>query len=277
MKKLATYVVAAAALIGTPAFAADMAVKAPPPPPRVPVYSWSGCYLGGNIGGIWEHDTTSIGFDDPINAIVAPAFTGGAAPTSFAYDRGSVLGGGQLGCNYQVTKWVVGIETDFDWTDLQGQKTVTLAPPHFFALTSGVIQKTDWIGTTRGRFGAVISDNILLYGTAGVAYAHVSESYLFNNVAGGGPLATFGTDSTTRFGWTAGGGLEIGFGAWSVKGEALYYDVGSHTLSIPCTVSTGATCASIVIVPPNPPNATLLPRFENQGVIVRVGLNYQFH
>jgi opacity protein-like surface antigen len=69
MKKLAI-VIAAIALIGTPAFAADMArkmpVKAPPPPPPAPVYSWTGLYLGGHVGGVWANvDYTHINNSTP--------------------------------------------------------------------------------------------------------------------------------------------------------------------------------------------------------------------
>jgi hypothetical protein len=129
MKKTLLGVVAVAALMGTPALAADMALKAPPPPP--PSASWTGCYIGANVGGIWEHDNTPITLFDP-TGIATVAFTTGRIPSSFRYDRSSVVGGGQLGCNWQVTNWVVGIETDFDGTGLRGGQTISTAVPGFF-------------------------------------------------------------------------------------------------------------------------------------------------
>jgi len=99
-----------------------------------------------------------------------------------------VLGGGQLGCNWQVTNWVVGIETDFDGSGLKGGGTSNTAVPGFLPLTSAVTQKLDWIGTTRGRLGVVAGNNILLYGTAGVAYAGVRDSYYQSDAAAGGPI-----------------------------------------------------------------------------------------
>jgi outer membrane immunogenic protein len=244
-----------------------MAVKAPPAPPAA-VYSWTGCYVGANIGGIWEHDSTPITLFDP-TGIATLAFTSGRIASGFSYDRNSVLGGGQLGCNWQVTNWVVGIETDFDGSGLKGGGTSNTAVPGFLPLTSAVTQKLDWIGTTRGRLGVVAGNNILLYGTAGVAYAGVRDSYYQSDAAAGGPINIFASDSTTLFGWTAGGGAEVGFGQWSVKGEALYYDLGNHSLAANCTIVTGAACAT--------PNTVFTSHFENRGVIARVGLNYHFN
>jgi hypothetical protein len=76
-----------------------------------------------------------------------------------------------------------------------------------------------------------------------VAYAGVRDSYFQSDAAAGGPINIFASDSTTRFGWTAGGGAELGFGQWSVKGEALYYDLGKHALAANCTVVSGAAFA----------------------------------
>jgi outer membrane immunogenic protein len=265
ISKIALVVLAAVPF--APASAADMPVKAPPPPPAA-IYSWTGCYIGGNVGGIWEHDTTPIGIIDP-TGLNAPAFGSGAIPNGYSYDRGSWLGGGQVGCNYQVTNWVLGIETDFDGTHLNGGQTINTAVPGFFPITSNVTQKTDWIGTTRGRVGILTSSTTLLYGTAGAAYGHVADSYFLSNVGGGGPVYSFASDSRTLVGWTAGGGVEVGFGQWSVKGEALYYDLGNDTFNRFCTLVGGGPC----VVPD-----TIHPaRFENRGVIARVGLNYHFN
>jgi outer membrane immunogenic protein len=267
MKKILLGFAAVGALMTTPVLAADMPVKAPPMAPA-PVYSWTGCYIGANVGGIWEHDNTPITLFDP-TGIATVAFTTGRIPSSFSYDRSGVVGGGQLGCNWQVTNWVVGIETDFDGAGRNGGQTISTAVPGFFPLTSTVTQKMDWIGTTRGRLGVVAGNNILLYGTAGVAYAGVHDSYFQSDAAAGGPINIFASDSTTLFGWTAGGGAEVGFGQWSVKGEALYYDLGNHSLSANCTIVTGAACAT--------PNTVFTSHFENRGVMARVGLNYHFN
>jgi outer membrane immunogenic protein len=164
---------------------------------------------------------------------------------------------------------VLGVETDFDATGLSGGQTInTNLVRAFFPITSAVTQKMDWIGTTRARVGLVASSNILLYGTAGVAYAGVSDSYFLSNVPRG-PLNTFASDRTTLLGWTAGGGLEVGWGQWSVKGEALYYDLGNHTLNASCTLVGGVPCAT--------PNTIFSAHFADRGAIARVGLNYHFN
>jgi len=271
MNKFLPSLTALLALAGGSAFAADLPV-APvyrgPPPAYVPspAYNFSGCYIGGNAGGMWEHDTTTITLNDPTD-IATPAFLAGAIPNGFNYDRSSWLAGGQIGCNYQVTNWLLGLETDFDGTNLIGGQTINTAVPGFLASTSTVTQNMDWIGTARGRFG-MVWNNVLLYSTGGLAYGHVRNSYSFNNVVGGGTVSIASSDEPTQFGWTVGGGLEVGFGNWSVKGEALYYDLGSHTLSAPCTVVGGAACAG--------PNTTFFSTSENKGVIARAGVNYRF-
>src|SRR6266705_2342418 len=106
MKRLATYVFVVAGLIGTPAFAADMAVKAPPPAPA-PVYNWTGWYIGGNLGASFGR--VKVDFNaDPValggGAIIIPGF--GQSDT--LYPSG-FIGGGQIGYNWQLSPiWVVG-------------------------------------------------------------------------------------------------------------------------------------------------------------------------
>ena len=235
-------------------------------PALVPVmsYNWTGCYIGGNVGGIWERNNTTISLIDP-TGLDAAAFPAGAIPNSYSYNRSSWLGGGQVGCNYQMTNWVVGIETDFDGTNLRGGQNINTAVAGFLPDTTYVTQKTEWIGTTRARLGFLATDTVLIYGTAGVAYAQVSDAYFLSNVN----FNSLGFDRATLVGWTAGGGVEVGFGQWSVKGEALYYDLGNNTVNRACALTNGAPCAT--------PNTILPARFENKGVMARLGLNYHFN
>src|SRR5437868_11649961 len=109
MKRLAT-AVAAIALIGMPAFAADMAVKAPPPAPA-PIYNWTGWYIGGNLGASFGR--VKVDFNaDPValggGAITIPGFA-----RSDTSEPSGFIGGGQIGYNWQVSPiWVVGLEAD---------------------------------------------------------------------------------------------------------------------------------------------------------------------
>jgi outer membrane immunogenic protein len=249
-----------------PAMAADMPLKAPPPRPA-PVFTWTGCYLGGSIGGIWRQtDNVSVGVTDGGSGVAAGA-AAGAIPTAFGVGGSSWIAGGQAGCNYQAANWVLGIETDFSGTSLNGSTTIATNVPGFFPLTSSVSQDMSWIGTTRGRLGWAWG-NVLAYATGGAAYAHVSYGYAANNIAGGGALAVAASDSATQFGWTAGGGLEWGFGAWSVKGEYLYYDLGSHPLTAACSTVIGG-CTGVA-------PSLFSAHFRDNGSIARVGLNYRF-
>jgi outer membrane immunogenic protein len=128
MKKLAT-AITAIALIGTPAFAADMAVKAPPPPAAAPVPTWTGFYVGGNIGASFgnvkaDFGTAATVFDTPAN------FPTASFPTSFAgrdeVYPGGFIGGGQIGFNWQFSSlWVVGLEADFQGADEKEHSTLT--------------------------------------------------------------------------------------------------------------------------------------------------------
>src|SRR6516165_1522604 len=82
--------------------AADMAVKAPPPlPPAPPPFSWTGFYIGGDIGGVWANGSVSDSF-------------GLSASTSHS----GAIGGGVVGFNYQASNIVWGVEGNFDWTSL---------------------------------------------------------------------------------------------------------------------------------------------------------------
>src|ERR1700750_1474456 len=111
MKKI---VIAAAGALArsTPAFAADLAIKAPPPPP-VPMFSWTGFYVGANIGGAWAND----GFHD---TLLLSNFNNAGS--------GVFIGGGQIGGNYQIGQFVIGGEWDFDWASNHNNSTGVFIP-----------------------------------------------------------------------------------------------------------------------------------------------------
>jgi outer membrane immunogenic protein len=116
MKKLAS-AIAAIALIGTPAFAADIAVKAPPAPPPVPVFSWTGFYVGGDVGAKWMQDewTVTSLFD---GGGPAPGFVGAPGAPTTTYTVSGIRAGGFVGYNWQFSPtWVGGVEGDAAWAD----------------------------------------------------------------------------------------------------------------------------------------------------------------
>jgi outer membrane immunogenic protein len=241
MKKLLT-AIAVAGLIGTPAFAADMAVKArpTPPPPPAPVYSWTGCYLGGNVGGAWQHNST---FD-----AVAIFDTGG--------DHGSsVIGGAQVGCDYQfANNWVIGIQGMFDWTDINSSHLY----PGTTTETLGI--KTKWVDTLTGRIGYTVWPQTLLYFKGGGAWARIDYS-------DADPTAPYvGQASATRSGWTVGGGVEYAFlPNWSAFAEYNYIDLGNRNVSL--IYSCGSGCGF-----QNPYTYTVSHNISE----FLVGINYRF-
>ncbi len=90
----------ACAFVAAPALAADLPVKAPPAPAPIPVFSWTGFYLGANVGGAWSNST----------------ITDNVTGASLSTDNSGFIGGGQVGFNYQVNNWVFGVEWDIDGT-----------------------------------------------------------------------------------------------------------------------------------------------------------------
>jgi outer membrane immunogenic protein len=233
--------VATTALLATPVLAAEMPVKAPPAPPAPPPCVWCGWYIGGNVGGSWG-DARST-FDAP----AFPAFfTDSTRPDG-------VIGGGQLGYNWQFGNWVLGIETDIQGSSQRGSNTLAAVATPLGAVSLTETDKETWFGTTRGRVGfAPSGSNWLIYGTGGVAYGDVNSAFTLTT-----PLGIAGvSDSTTRAGWTAGGGFEYMFlPHWSVKAEYLFMDLGSTNFGLPFDITQHV-------------------RFEDN--IARVGINYQF-
>jgi outer membrane immunogenic protein len=277
------------------AFAADMPVKALPPP--APVVSWTGFYAGVNAGYDWSERSTITTIGTP--TFFSPLFLVGsgsevtalstAATTQQGVKNNSFIGGGQVGYNYQFSpQWVAGIEADIDGlatgrgfsTQVQSVSLIAF-PAERYAGNVTVSRTLDYIGTVRARLGYVPMPNLLLYGTGGFAYGGVSTSttYSFQESLGAAPgglppvLAAAGS-STTRTGWAAGAGGEwMVTPNWTVRLEYLHYDLGS------VTDNTTLTQLNTVIVP----GATTVfhttaaqTRTSFAGDIVRVGVNYKF-
>jgi len=283
----AVWVAAIAAVIGTPALAADMALKAPPP---LPAWSWTGFYVGANVGYSWGRDTT-----DFFNTTTVTGGGGGTIITgaggSAAGNMDGWLGGFQAGYNYQSGYWVVGLETDFQWTGQDDDPTFCAIPGCPVGSAFGTnTTKLPWFGTFRGRVGVTTAPSstwrpVLLYVTGGLAYGRIDETYTEGLV--GGPTGTVTAD-TTRAGWTVGGGGEarLGQSNWSLKLEYLFMDFGHVSGGVS---ATGAPVFTPVPCPPNPnPNlfgacgVTTITSIAGSASthvtdnILRVGLNYKF-
>ena len=221
MKKLLVAGATIAALIGTPAFAADMAVKAMPPAPA-PVYTWTGFYVGLNGGYSLARD--------PFNSSLSEGgITESSSLDSRVTPQGGVFGG-QVGYNYQAGHTVFGVEGDLQWSgerDKAGCGIECIIEGVSTETFGSVEQKIKWFGTARARVG--YADNgWLLYITGGGAWGRIDTTSTFSESAGPISLTDTNTTSTTKGGWVFGGGTEVRIaGPWSAKFEYLYMDLGN--------------------------------------------------
>jgi outer membrane immunogenic protein len=262
-------VAALAALFGvTSALAADLPAPIYRKAPVVvdPGYDWTGFYLGGNLGYSWgrSSDTSSL-----TNGVGTPLFT-----SSGSTNLDGVVGGGQIGYNWQVQNWVWGLEGDIQGTGEKGSRGYTCGvavctPPvgGFLALVLPgpavpvtLSQKIDWFGTVRGRVGILATPRILFYATGGLAYGEVAT-----NATIGAALSPFSA-TDTKAGYTVGAGIEGAIGGnWTAKLEYLYVDLGRVSGSFATTIPAlgGGTLAS-----------NYSSRITDN--VLRVGVNYKF-
>lgn len=231
MKKL-IFVLLATAYAGS-ATAADLGARTYTKAPVVEqISSWTGFYLGGEAGGRWSDSTwTTYALQDPINPASNFRLPQGN-PASF--DSTSARLGGYAGYNWQfATSWVAGIEGDIAWGD--SKKTLAGIPgtwgpgtPAATIALDGSSVKLGWDAAIRGKLGVLVSPNVLLFGTGGVAWQDVSINA---NCQPGGGWACGAVRNTTfntvKTGWTAGAGVEAKvFGNWLARGEYRYADFG---------------------------------------------------
>lgn len=264
------------------AYAADLPhYKAPPPPPP-PVFTWTGLYGGVNIGYAFGASSQETGGLSYISAGGAPTVPFGSAWTTGQNLQG-VVGGAQLGYNYQFNPWLVlGAEADIQAADIgsHGNAAVGLADgtgPHLQTVNS--TKKVDWFGTVRGRIGLTMPSmpNLMVYGTGGFAYGQVVQNAGFADsfLAAGVTSLGHGYYDNTKVGWAAGGGLEWSpsmFPAWSLKAEYLYVDLGNtRANSVPLN---GGVPALIGVTTPLFAGTQNSPtRFHT----VRAGINWHFN
>jgi opacity protein-like surface antigen/outer membrane receptor protein involved in Fe transport len=193
-----------------PAYGADFPTKAVALPRA---YNWAGTYVGANFGG-------AFGFEDVTTLI-------GAAAT----DPSGVLGGFQLGYNFQFAPWLLGIEAEFDWTSAQG-KANFIDPSAALSVTSD----HNWYATLSGRVGYVMGP-LMLYAKGGAAWMNADYRLDVNSGLDGATII-----SANRTGWNVGTGLEYMLGSrWSAKLEYDYLDFGSSTLGFATPFGNGVT------------------------------------
>ena len=230
--------------------AADIAMPPPPPPSApapvpvaVPVYNWSGFFVGGHLGYGRGSEAVTL--------TPASHYTPGIIPLAIAADPRGIVAGVQYGTNWQFGRLVLGTESDFSFTEIRRSQTIPTS------VTNTGEQKLPWFGTTRVRAGYTVQDNLLIYATGGLANGSVEASFS----AIGPGVGAVGSRHKTLWGWAVGGGLEYGMGPWSAKIEYLHYDIGTLTF---------------YTIDANAPGALIKASTKFDGDMVRVGVNYRF-
>ena len=206
---LAAYAGLLATAMALPSYAADMSLAAFKAPSSAAPWNWTGFYVGINGG---------YGFGRSSWTNV-----GG---TTGDFNVSGALAGGTIGYNLQTGLWVWGLEGDVDASWIKGTDATICCET-----------KNDWLATARGRIGYAM-DRWLPFLTGGAAFGDVNMTPV------GGA-----SETTTKIGWTAGGGLEYAFqGAWSAKVEYLYADLGKASCDVAtCGVATDVTFKTSIV------------------------------
>ena len=288
MKRLLLTATAIAAFTSAAA-AADLPSRRAPPvyvPPPPPTFTWTGVYVGFNVGGTFNDYTNYRLFAN--DAASAALLAANARPAFLSTRESGFAGGGQIGYNFQLNDGlfgtfagaigngispifggsyggvVAGIEADIDGTTARETNTFGaggVAPTVFQS-------RVDFVGTVRGRLGYAFG-NLLLFGTGGFAYANVNDKLFLGNGAGALPFA--GGINKIQTGYAYGGGVEYAIptssfvnffkaSAVTVKAEFIHYDLGSYGTPVADPLTGGSYTA----------------RIRNLGNIARVGVNYKF-
>src|SRR4051794_1154978 len=310
LRKLLLSSAAATAMVGS-ALAADYGRPPPPPPyvPPPPLFTWTGFYVGVNAGAISSSNRVeTIGQDLGVPTIPFAFTRRGlvsrgaalAATNVINPNRWGFLGGGQWGYNWQFGSIVLGTESDFQGVannrncDNNGGfggfgnnncTAVTVAPvigPLAVQNIQVIDRRMDYFGTSRVRAGFLPLPNLLIYATGGVAYGHLRlNTTTISQLTLPGvaiPAGLFGAGissasySQIKAGFTGGGGVEWMFlPNWSLKAEALYYDLGRSRIDQNFTQTFLPTVLGIPIARTN-----TITTWRNNGVIARAGINYHF-
>jgi outer membrane immunogenic protein len=204
-KLLIGSLVALTTIGGTAAMAADMPLKAPPPPP---VFSWTGCYVGIEGGGAWGRSKH--------RAPLTPS------DITTWFDVSGGVAGVEYGCNQQFGgNWVFGIEGDWSWSNKRGSLNQNVGG---FNPLINIQTKERWVSTSRMRIGWTW-DRAWFYVTGGFAAARVDLNEDASAVPGFGQ----NPDRKTVFSYVVGAGLEYAFwNNWSLKAEYLFMDFGEN-------------------------------------------------
>ncbi len=253
-----------AALISSSAGAADLARPAPMPyvAPVAVGPSWTGLYIGFNGGWGWSNYTVS---EAPFGATAIAD----VLPQALASSNNGAVFGGQIGYNWQINSWLIGIEGDWDGTSITGNQAVVFPSILGGPGTTNSFTTHDNVtslASIRGRLGYVWGP-AMLYFTGGGAWESVDTN---TTISANTALGIFGqsaaaTFTNTRSGWVLGGGVEwMASPSWLLRAEYLHYDfsgANTNTLGI-------ANCAV-------PGCGVTVTTASNSIDVVRLGASYK--
>ena len=250
MRKQLLTSAAVLALSAGAAFASDLPThKGPPPAPTPAPFSWTGFYIGGEVGYGWGEESDN--FD---------------SVTGYSLDHFGVSGpkgGVRAGYNQQFNTLVLGVEADVEASGIRGSKS-TIVPTQFEGNgVSSLSLRNNWQGSLRARAG-IAFDRLLIYATGGLAVADDNEKYYVNDPSAG-PNGTIwsGSQTNTLWGWTIGAGGEYAIDShWSATAELRYASFAHANYAIPASLSFSGTATSY--------------RAGFDETLAQVGLNYRF-
>lgn len=228
-------------------------------------HNWGGFYVGINAGyGLGATTGSQLNHGSDLDGTFVNG--NGNLPANFSLNANGGLAGGQLGYNWQIDRFLLGLETDFQGSDINDTTKQNTSLGGGFCNSSSLgMHNLNYFGTARMRFGMSPLDNLLVYVTGGYAYGRThteaDTAWNLNGNACQGPIN--GSKNDTLSGWTTGlGGEYLLSDTWSVKAEYLHMGLGNSqvTANIPSNLQT----------------AEINYKFNNSFDIFRIGVNLHF-
>jgi outer membrane immunogenic protein len=243
--------------------AADMLIPQTPPYLPPPLFSWTGFYLGANVGAGIGTTETSVNVGPALTALSGMPISATAPLVSETFN--GFIGGMQAGYNWQIGVFVLGIEGDLDAAGLQGT-----AP---CAVVLNCTMKHNWFADVTGRVGVVAVERTLIYLKGGVAWEG-SNFTVGNSInMAGTTIAASAGGSGTQTGGLLGMGVEYAFlPNWSAKLEYNYIDFG--TRSINASIAANPAFAGTGLAPLS--GAQVPTSITENEHLIKAGVNYRF-
>ena len=230
-----------ATTLAGPAVAADMGLPFKAPPSYAPAFSWSGTYVGANLGGTWGSFHM-----DPFSTNNVTGVVGAAAGASLSDT--SLIGGFQAGYNWQVGQWVLGLEQDYQFTGLK--RTSGFAAPAAGFLAGDTLSiKTEYLAATRAKLGWA-ADRVMLYAAGGLETGELdgSSTYVARG-APGSPALAFTNADKLHVGFNVGAGVEYAVTNNVFLGvEYRYIDLGNETYNLGAFTPAGGAAQTVTNV-----------------------------